>query len=146
MLAGRVIDTVVTWLIVLTILGAGTHVVSKSLSSTLLASERHCLSLAFAFLSMNTAILANNVLVWLLLLKLKVVTPFWMIWQLVYLLSEVAILRVLPVVVLVILMWAFFGKCVSGYKWSTLIMATACLLVLGANFAILLLLNKPGNV
>jgi len=104
-----------------------TYVARKA--SLSLRSERYCQTIALSVFVLSV-VLTVNMCVGLVLMWLNVVSVFWVFWELLYLCSVIAVFQVLPLICLVLIIWAAIGRKKKAYGKSTLVLPIASALML----------------
>ncbi len=95
-----------------------------------------------AFIALNLIILGNLLIGLIGLAWLKITSPFWLVWQLSYLLSDVAVRQVFPIVIAVLLVWGCYGRVFLSYSNRSLATMAIAVAAVGTNIAANYLLNK----
>ena len=86
--------------------------------------EKWCISTGSAMLLIDGLVLLNFVIGYVFLIRLQIISAFWVFWQLAYLLSVLVVFWILPVVLLLSTAWTIVGVKLRCYSRS---IVTLCL-------------------
>jgi hypothetical protein len=129
-------DVGIAWAFVTGWLIAGTAL----LHSLDLASERkiatYCWAAARSFLWLCIAFVLIALVGLIFLQWLKIVSGFWFIWELLWLMSVVCIFRVLPFFCVLLVGWALVSRLTGTMKHRTIFVAVSCPAALVLNAAL----------
>jgi hypothetical protein len=94
------------------------------------------------FLGLNVLVFGGFLIGLIGLAWLKVVSPFWMFWELAYLFSAIAVYQVFPFICVSLILWSCCGRAFLSYPSRFIGMSFLAAAVVVVNICVDLLLNN----
>ena len=129
-------DIAIAWVIVVVWILVGTFLLRLKDLSRHRSSESYCWPAGRAFLWLCVFFATISIIGLIFLAWLRITSSFWVLWQLLWVLSIICIFRVLPFIAMALVGWALSDLWRHGARVSSTFIAIACPVALALDTAL----------